>query len=124
MRDAKGMGLIEVIIGLGLIAVCIIGMNALVMSLIRGNLSARLTDQASRLAQTKIQELRSAGYDKATVGSSSDVWWSAASGGSIAFQRTTTIAAGMVPNTRVVTVTMAWTDRGARREVFTTELAP
>lgn len=117
------MGLIEVVVGLGLLAVCIIGMNALVMSLIRGNLSARLTDQASRLAQTKLEELRSAGYDKAEVGSSTDLWWSAAAGGSIAFQRTTTIATGTVPNTRAVTVTVAWTDRGRRSETFTSELA-
>ncbi|MDX2166349.1 MAG: hypothetical protein SF182_04775 [Deltaproteobacteria bacterium] len=124
MTDQKGMGLIEVIVGLGLLAVCIIGMNALVMSLIRGNLSARLTDQASRLAQTKIEELRGAGYDKATVGSSTDLWWSAAAGGSVAFQRTTTIAAGPVANTRAVTVTVSWTDRGKRSETFTSELAP
>lgn len=118
------MGLIEVIVGIGLLAVCIIGMNALVMSLIRGNLSARLTDQASRLAQSRIQELRGAGYAAAKNGTSTDLWWSAAAGASTAFRRTTTVAPGTIAATRAVTVSVDWTDRGARRVVFASELAP
>jgi Tfp pilus assembly protein PilV len=121
-RRQAGMGLIEVIIGLGLIAICIIGLNALVVAMIRGNLSARLNDQATQLAAAKISDLQHAGYDKTKLGTSSDVWWSAPSGSSVYFTRTTTVAEGSLPDTRSVTITMEWNDRGTRRSGFTTEI--
>lgn len=123
VRSDHGMGLIEVIVGLGLVALCIIGMNALVVSMTRGNLSARLIDQASRLAAAKINDLRKAGYDKAPVGTTTDLSWSAGAGTGVIFVRTTTVASGALSDLRAVTVTMSWNDRGERRSVFATEIA-
>ncbi|MGH7786726.1 MAG: type IV pilus modification PilV family protein [Candidatus Binatia bacterium] len=117
------MGLIEVIVGLGLLAVGIIGMNSLVVSMMRGNLSAQLTDQATRLASAKIAELRSVSYDKVAVGTTADKWWSAATGSSIVFERTTTVAAGTLAATRAITVTLRWYDRGMRTTTFASEIA-
>jgi Tfp pilus assembly protein PilV len=121
-RDA-GMGLIEVIVGLGLLATCIIGMNSLVVSMIRGNLTAQLIDQATRLADARMAELRSAGYDNVPVGVTTDTWWSLTSGAGVRFDRTTVVTAGLLANTRTVTVTMAWNDQVARVETFATEIA-
>lgn len=119
----RGMGLIEVIVGIGLVALCIIGMNSLVVSMIRGNLSARLIDQASRLAAAKMNDLRKAGYDKMPVGTTTDVSWSASANTGVIFVRTTTVASGVFSDLRTVTVTMSWNDRGARQSVFATEIA-
>jgi hypothetical protein len=117
------MGLIEVVVGLGLVAICIIGMNALVITMIRGNLSAQLIDQATRLADARMDELESVGYDNVPVGTTSDTWWSMASGTGVRFDRTTTVAAGPLTNTRTLTVTMRWADRGERVEAFSTEIS-
>jgi Tfp pilus assembly protein PilV len=122
MSGEKGLGLIEVIVGLGLLAVCLLGMNSLVVSLIGGNLSARLTDQATRLAQTKLADLRSLPYDDVPVGSTTDYWWSAAVDRSVAFQRVTTVQAGVLPDLRAVTVDVAWNDRGTHRVTLTSEM--
>ena len=103
-------------------AIRIIGMNALVVTMTRGNLSAQLNDQATRLAATKIEELQSAGYDQITVGTTSDKWWSASTGSSVLFTRTTAVTAGALPNLRAVTVTLSWNDRGLRQSVFSTEI--
>jgi hypothetical protein len=122
MRFSAGMGLVEVIVGLGLVATCIIGMNALVVAMIRGNVTARLTDQASRLAATKIDDLQKAGYDKVPVGTSSEVWWSVGDGAGVSFIRTTTVSAGAFADLRAVTVTVSWNDRGTRQSLFSTEI--
>jgi hypothetical protein len=116
------MGLIEVIVGLGLVAICILGMNSLLVAMIRGNLSARLTDQASRLAAAKINDLQKAGYDKVPVGTSQEVWWSASEGTGVSFIRTTTVQGGAFADLRAVTITVSWNDRGARQSLFSTEI--
>jgi len=116
------MGLIELVVGLGLIAICIMGLNALVVSMIRGNTSALLNDQATRLAVTKLEDLRSLGYDKVAVGKTLDTWWSASSGAGTRFDRATVVSAGALPELRAVTVTMSWNDHGARTSAFSTEI--
>ena len=54
----------------------------------------QLIDQATRLADSKVAELVSGGYDNLTVGTSTDSWWSVTSGNGVRFDRTTTVAAG------------------------------
>jgi hypothetical protein len=117
------MGLIELIVGLGLLAICIIGMNALVVSLIRGNLSAQLNDQATALGAAKIAELRSLGYDEIPLGTTTDKWWSAATGSSLVFVRQTTVRAAALPDLLAVTVTVSWFDHAPRQSAFTSEIA-
>jgi hypothetical protein len=117
------MGLIEVVVGVALLALCIIGMNALVVTMIRGNLSAQLIDQATRLADAKIDQLQSAGFDNVPLGTTTENWWSMTSGIGVRFDCTTTVAAGPLANNRVVTVKMAWNDRGERGETFATEVS-
>lgn len=116
------MSLTEVIVGIGLLATAIIGLNALVLTMIRGNVTAQLADQATRLAGSKLAELRSAGYDKVPIGKSADTWWSVSAGRGVRFDRATTVVAGPLPDTRSITVTVSWKDRAQRVETFTTEL--
>lgn len=123
MRRDAGMGLIEVLVGLGLVALCIIGLNALVVAMMRGNLTAQVTDQATRLAEARMDDLQSAGYDAVPLGSSTDSWWSISGASGVRFERTTTVTAGPLPNTRTLTVTMRWNDQGPRTETFATEIS-
>ncbi len=122
MKRQGGMGLIEVVVGLGLMVLAILGLNSLAISLIRGNLSARLTDEATRLAQSKIEEVRSAGYTAARVGTTTEAVLSAIGTPGLTFGRTTTIAAGPLPGTRTVTITMSWYDEGLRQATFLSEI--
>jgi type II secretory pathway pseudopilin PulG len=123
MRGTAGMGLIEVIVGIGLVALCLIGLNALVVTMIRGNLTSQLIDQATRLADARMDELRSAGYDNVPLGTTTDRWRSATAGSGVRFDRTTVVTAGPLTNTRTLTVTMQWNDHGPRAEVFSTEIS-
>ena len=118
----RGISLIEVMVGLALTATCVIAMNALVVAMIRGNLSAQLIDQATLLAESKLAEVANTPYQQLTVGTTTDQWWSATAGNSIRFDRSTSIAAGVLADTRTVSVTVAWNDRGSRSETFTTEV--
>ncbi len=105
------MGLIELMIGLALVSVGILGLNSLAISAMRGNLTSRLTDQGTRLAQQKIEQIKSAGYAAAAVGTVVESNLDAAGNGGGSFTRTTVIAAGTVPTTRTITVTVRWVDQ-------------
>ncbi len=117
-----GMGVIELMVGLGLMTVAIMGLNGLAISAVRYNLSARLVDQATRLAQQKIEQIKHGGYVAAVPGTivESNLNDSGNPGGP--FQRTTVIANGALANTRTTTATVTWTDYGVRQTSFSTEL--
>lgn len=123
MKRQAGMGLIELVVGIGLLAVCVMGLNALILSFIGGNLSARLIDVATRLGEARVHELRSTPYDEVAVGSTTELWKPV--GGSVrqSFVRTTLVEPGALPSSRRVTVTVQWADRGQRRLALASELA-
>jgi Tfp pilus assembly protein PilV len=116
------MGLVEVIVGLALLAVAVLGINSLAVAMIRGNLSARLNDEATRLAQAKIEQIKNEDFDAAVPGSTMETVMDAAGGTGALFERETKIEPGVLPNTRGVTVTMTWSDQGERHSVFVTEI--
>ncbi len=124
MNRQAGMGLVEVIVGIGMMALAIMGMNALAVTMIRGNLSAQLNDQATRLAQSKLEQVRQGGYAKATVGTATEsVPAIKGKKTGVVFQRETKVADGALANVRTVTVTMRWWEHAARRIVLRTEIA-
>lgn len=118
-----GMGVIEVMVGLGLMAVAVMGLNSLAISAVRNNLSARLVDQATRLAQQKIEQIKRNGYAAAVTGTTVETNLNASGNPGGGFQRTTLIADGTLPNTRTVTVAVAWMDYGMRQTSFNTQIA-
>lgn len=123
MNGARGGGLIELIVGLSLIAVAILGLNSLAAAMIRGHLSAQLSDEAARLAQAKMERVRHDGYDAAAPGTTVELVPSGGNGSTLTFKRSTEIGAGALAGVRAVTVTMAWWDGGARHAIFDTEIA-
>jgi len=117
------MTVTEIMVGLGLIAVGIMGLNSLAISAIRNNLTARLIDQTTLLAQQKMEQIERNGFTAATtpgttVESGLDI--SGNKGGG--FTRTTTIATGVFATIRNVTVTVAWPDYGVRQVSFAKEI--
>jgi len=122
-RGQRGMTVVEVMVGLGLMALAVMGLNSLAVSAIRNNLSARLVDNATLLAQQKIEQIKRNGYAGATPGTVVESSLDAAGNPSGGYRRTTTIAAGALATTRTVTVTITYTDYGMRQVSFATELA-
>lgn len=123
MKAQAGLGVIELMVGLGLVAVAIMGLNCLVVSAIRSNLSARLIDQATRLAQQKIEQVKYGGYAAAVPGTVTETQLSDAGNTGGGFQRKTVITdeTGLA-KTRKVSVTLTWTDYGTRQTSFSTEI--
>ncbi len=124
MKQQRGMGLVEVLVGLGLMAVAIMGLNSLVISAIRNNLSARLVEQATWLAGQKMEQIKHDGYAAAVPGTTVESRLNAAGQPGGGFQRTTVVSAGTVASTRAVNVVMMWTDRSMRQVSFYTEITP
>lgn len=123
MKGQAGMGLIEMMVGIGLLAICLIGLNSLVVALIGGNLSSRLIDTATHLGEARLHDLRSIPFDQVKTGSTTELWSPYPTGKRALFYRTTLIEAGVFPTTRTVTVTVQWNDRGTRHIALSSELA-
>lgn len=121
-RGRRGMTVVEVMVGLGLMAVAIMGLNSLAVSAVRNNLSARLIDNATLLAQQKIEQIRRNGYAAAVPGTTVESGLDAAGNPGGGYKRTTTIAAGALGTTRTVTVTITYSDYGLRQVSYATEI--
>jgi len=117
------MTVVEVMVGLGLMALAVMGLNSLAISAIRNNLSARLVDNATFLAQQKLEQIKRDGYAAATPGTTTETNLNAAGSSGGGYKRTTTIVAGALATTKTVTVTITYTDNGLRQVSFVTELA-
>ena len=117
------MTVVEVMVGLGLMAVAVMGLNSLAVSAVRNNLSARLIDNATLLAQQKIEQVKRNGFAAAVPGTTVESSLDAASNPGGGYRRTTTIATGALGTTRTVTVTITYTDYGMRQVSVATELA-
>jgi Tfp pilus assembly protein PilV len=129
--EQRGMGLADILVGLFLITIGILGLCSLGVSTIRGNLTARHFDQATRLAEQKLEAVRKGGYASATPGPTPvtepnlDYAGNTPDGGVTAggiFTRATTITTGSLPLTCNVTVTVSWTDQSAQGVSFSTIL--
>jgi Tfp pilus assembly protein PilV len=126
--EQLGVGLTDMLVGLLVVTIGILVLCSLGISTIRGNLTARHFDQATRLAQQKLELVRKGGYAGATVGTTNEsnldyggsTQTGIATGG--IFSRTNTIATGGLPLTYDVTVTVSWTDQSAQSVSFSTTL--
>jgi Tfp pilus assembly protein PilV len=123
VRRPSGMGIIEMIVGLALMTIAILGLSGLAVSATRANVSARSVDEATRLAQQKLEQVTANGYAAALVGTTVESNLNAAGTAGGGYTRTTVIAQGPLSTTRTITVTLAWTDfKAARSAVFVTEI--
>lgn len=111
-------------VAVAIIAIAIFGMSSLAMAMIRGNLSARLNDEATQLARAKFETIQHAGYSATPTGVTTEMLLDLHNKGStIFFTRQTTVANGLLANTRTVTITLTWVDGAVRRTTFASEIA-
>jgi prepilin-type N-terminal cleavage/methylation domain-containing protein len=118
----RGMTVIEIMVGLGLMAIAVMGLNSLAISAIRNNLSARLIDQGTLLAEQKFEQIQRNGYAAAVPGTTTENNLDGQGNPGGGYQRVTTIAQGVFGTTRNVTVTITWADYGLRQASFVTEI--
>jgi Tfp pilus assembly protein PilV len=116
------MTVIEIMVGLGLIAIAIMGLNSLAISAVRNNLTARLIDQGTLLARQKMEQVERGGFAAAVPGTTTERHLDAGGRSGGGFHRTTTIQPGALANLRSVTVTVTWADYGMRQLTFSTEI--
>jgi len=119
LSDKNGFTLIEILIALTIFSVGMLAVAAMQIMAIRGNRIGNEYSQAVVLAQTKIEELRSAAFSNLTAGGTSDpnnpVNETGGSGG--IFSRSWVIA-NNTNFSRMITVTVSWTQGGVARNVI------
>lgn len=103
----RGLTLLEVLIALLMLTVGILGVGGLAVTTVQGNDAAGKLSAATVLAQDKLENARSAGYDGAPALAGTENYGTIA--GATAFRRVVTIA-DATPGTwmRTVTVTVEW----------------
>jgi Tfp pilus assembly protein PilV len=129
--------MMEVIAGFGFLSVALLGLTSLSLTTIKAANEARNVSAATNLARAKVEELRSLSYSALTSGA--DVAPLAENGHSggpsdadyaqqIAvpagtFTRTWSVASGPTSTTKVLTVTVEWTDAESHQISLTTTIA-
>lgn len=98
-QGKKGFTLIEVIIASLVVGIVSAATVSALYTVLQSNHNNRLLMEGTELAQSKMEELFSAGYNAAVSGSDT----------AASFQRTWTVAP-MLSDTKSVNVVVAWTD--------------
>ncbi len=105
-KNEKGFTLIEVMVAMGIFAVGILAVASMQITAFQGNRSARLRTEAVTRAAEYMENLVTQGYDTISGGSATegeiDILWTVADD-------------TPVSDTRTVTVTATWNDRGGSR---------
>ena len=104
IRKSEGFTLIEVLITMVILAVGLLGMGALVVSVIQGNAQSNKITTATTLAQDRLEEIKTVGY---TLASKTENYGEI--DGYPAYRRVTQVTDNTpAPRTSTVTVTVFW----------------
>lgn len=114
-RTKGGFTLIELVISLAVLAFTLLGVGNILMSSARSSIMANKTTLACNLCQAKIEALKSLNYNSLTDNQENNIDEEGHSGG--IFDRTVTVTTGPIPNTKLITVTVEWTDLTGARTV-------
>lgn len=98
--------MIEVVIGMFLLAIVLLGTSMGLYSTMNANLQSKSTSTASVLAQDKLESLKMLGYSAIASGNDTRAL------ANMTFNRTWTVTTS--GNTKAVSVTVSWTDRRPR----------
>ncbi len=115
-RRARGLGLIEILVSIGIAAVVLLGFAANTIAVARAHSVSRNAAVATALAQQQIEALRSLPLDAPglTPGTYTDAANPLAADGGPdgSFSRSWTVSAANTPalGLKTVTVTVSWTD--------------
>ncbi len=103
----KGFSLLEVLIGLVVLAIGILAIAGMQIVAIRGNYFSGSLTQATILAQDKMEELRNTSYDNVVSGN--DTKTIPPSGGGTTFTRRWTVV-NTTSTLKTITVNVTWTE--------------
>ena len=117
--NKKGFSLIEVAIGLVILAVAILSIIGMQMASVRGNVFSRYMTQATYAAQDGLEALDNLPLTAAVLQPGGPYIDSSVTIAGIVFNRSYTVA-NSAPSNRIITYTVAWNDGVARRVTFST----
>lgn len=108
----KGFSLLEVLIGLVILAIGLLAIAGMQITAIKGNYFSKSVTEATVLAQDKLEELKNLPYDHASnaPGSSSEPKYVSGT----TFTRQVVVAEDAGNSIKTITVTVSWTDGGNR----------
>lgn len=104
----KGFSLIELLIGLVILAIGLLAIAGMQITAIKGNYFSSSLTQATILAQDKMEFLKNLGYTDVTLISGNDTI--TPSGTTLTFTRVWTVV-DTATTLKTITVTVQWTDR-------------
>jgi type II secretion system protein I len=108
LKSNRGFTLNEVMIALSIFAIGILAVASLMISSINENTSARKMTEATTLAEMHLESLMAQDYASIADGTTTEGAYSIA---------WTVAEDDVVANTKSLTVTVTWTDRGKQRSV-------
>jgi len=111
----KGFTIIELMVALTILAVAMMGAESVLLTIVRNRVTARKVSIATDLCQTKIEELKSLGYNAVVNCLERNIDERGGSGG--IFDRTVTVSTGPVAKTKMVLVRVMWNDLTGTRTV-------
>lgn len=126
VQGNRGFTLVEVLASLGLFAVVLAGLPALLLTSIRANASAMRTTAATTFAQDKLEEIRNTAYVNVMSGKDQVTETRAAPTTQVksmkeptavtwTYDREWTVASGPTAMTKKIVVTVSWTDYAAHK---------
>ena len=101
-----GFTLIELMLSLAILIILVLGTAITTINVARNVAVARKTTLAGNLCQSKIEEVKSFGYNFALNSNEYNIDEEGNSGG--VFNRTVRVSNGPIPNTKLLLVTVSW----------------
>jgi type IV pilus assembly protein PilV len=122
--NKKGFTLIEVMIGLVILAIGLLAIAGMQMTAVRGNFSSKNLTQASYVAQERLEFLRGLSFNDGMLNPGAHSEGTATISGT-AFVRSYTVATEAIPNGSLkrINYTVTWNDGLNHSVIFSTKRA-
>ena len=105
---SHGFTMVEIIIALSFLAITLLATGSMIINIARSGSVNRKSTLACTLCQTKLEALKSLGYEAVSNSEELNLNESGNSGG--IYNRRVTVTDGSTADTKIVTVEVSWTD--------------
>jgi type II secretory pathway pseudopilin PulG len=121
----RGFALLDTLVAVALSALYMLALHSALVGVVHGNRYARNLTAATRLAQVKLEQQRKDDYGSLTTGADSSRLNAdgTTTGAGAIYQRSWSVSAGPIPDTKQVVVTVTWSQATAHRVVLETIVA-